>query len=92
MRKLKGNIPIIGTMFLQGTQASGIMKLWEEACLIQTSKRNCSQVALRKVLTEFKLYVESLPDTYAVLKQDESIPKDAVVIHDYASRRLKWKI
>jgi len=91
MRKLN-SAPVLGTIFLQGTQAAGIMKLWEEACLIQTSKKYCSQVALRKVLTEYKFYVESLPDTYAVLEQDESIPKDAVVIHDYASRRLKCQI
>jgi len=91
MRKINGT-PILGTMYLWGKQAVGIMQLWEEACVYKKAKRYTSQEALRQLLKEYNFHVSDLPKEYAILQCSEKIPDNAVVVHDYASRKLKCRI
>lgn len=85
-RMYNGNVPILGTLYLEPTKPTfNFLHDWYHAMI--SDGRN-QQIPFRKIFKSTDLKKGVLPDEYAVLKEEGEEFDHPVIIHDYISRRL----
>jgi len=85
-RMYNGNIPILGTLYLEPTEPTfDFLHAWYN--LMLKTKVN-QQIPFRKLFKDAKLRKGVLPDEYAVLREEGEQFDHSVIIHDYISRSI----
>ena len=84
-RMLRGNVPILGTLYLEPTDATfNFLHAWYNAMLDSVNQ----QIPFRQLFKDANLRKGVLPDEYAVLKEEGEQFDHPVIIHDYISRKI----
>lgn len=85
-RMYNGNVPILGTLYLEPTEpVFRFLRDWHTEML---ATKQDDQQTFRRVFAKAKIQKGTLPDEYAVLKEEGEEFDHPVIIHDYISRRL----